>query len=203
MHPNPAFRATPHERNLAFARERGFGTLAVSHDGRPLLSHVPFLLSEDGASADLHLVRSNPISRLGDVATVLAVSGPDAYLSPDWYGVSDQVPTWNYVAVHLSGRLVRLPDPALRDVLDRQSAAYEARLAPKPAWTMDKMSETARSRMMRMILPFRLHIERIDATWKLSQNKPDDARDGAIQGLAGSTLGFEIADMARLMDDGT
>ncbi len=49
MHPNPVFRTADHETNLKFARERGFGVLAVSAEGAPLLSHVPFVLSDEGA----------------------------------------------------------------------------------------------------------------------------------------------------------
>ena len=95
MHPNPAFRKESDTRNLTFARARGFGLLGVNDDAGPLLSHVPFLLNDDGSTADLHLVRSNPIARREDGPAVLAVTGPDGYVSPDWYGVEDQVPTWN------------------------------------------------------------------------------------------------------------
>ena len=64
MHPNPAFRGTAEDKNLAFAKERGFGMLAISApDAAPMVSHVPFLLAEDGKTADLHLVRSNPMAR--------------------------------------------------------------------------------------------------------------------------------------------
>ncbi|WP_311734961.1 FMN-binding negative transcriptional regulator [Alloyangia mangrovi] len=63
MHPNPIFRRTIEAESLAQVRARSFGTLAVSTKGAPLLSHVPFLLSEDASYADLHLVRSNPICR--------------------------------------------------------------------------------------------------------------------------------------------
>ena len=199
MHPNPAFRAEPRDQNVAFARSRGFGALAVSGGAGPLLSHVPFPMAADGSSADLHLVRSNSIARLGDTPAVLAVTGPDGYVSPDWYGVPDQVPTWNYVAVHLRGRLTRLPEESLHDLLSRQSAEYEARLAPKPPWTMDKMSPDVRDRMMRMILPFRLWIDHIDGTWKLSQNKPDAARLGAADKIGSTESGSEAQSLARLM----
>jgi transcriptional regulator len=201
MHPNPAFRQTPEAATLAFLRARAFGTLAVNAEAGPLLSHVPFLLAEDAASADLHLVRSNPIARMDGVAAVIAVSGPDGYVSPDWYGVDDQVPTWNYLAVHLRGRLERLGDGLMRDMLDRQSAAYEDRLAPKRPWTADKMSAGALDRLMRSILPFRLHVERIDATWKLNQNKPEAARLAAAEAIARSEIGQETAALARLMRD--
>jgi transcriptional regulator len=199
MHPNPAFRQAPEAATLAFLRARAFGTLAVNAEAGPLLSHVPFLLAEDAASADLHLVRSNPIARMDGVSAVIAVSGPDGYVSPDWYGVDDQVPTWNYVAVHLRGRLERLGDGLMRDMLDRQSAAYEERLAPKRPWTADKMSAGALDRLMRSILPFRLHVERIDATWKLNQNKPEAARLAAAEAIGLSEIGQETAALARLM----
>lgn len=199
MHPNPAFRKTAEDVTMGFVRSRAFGVLAVNAEAGPLLSHVPFLLSEDGGSADLHLVRSNPIARLDGVPAVIAVSGPDGYVSPDWYGVEDQVPTWNYVAAHVRGRLERLGDGLMRDMLDRQSAAYETRLLPKRPWTADKMSEGALERLMRSILPFRLHVERIDATWKLNQNKPAAARIGAAAEMERSAIGQETGALARLM----
>jgi transcriptional regulator len=199
MHPNPAFRKVADDVTIAFLRARAFGVLAVNGEAGPLLSHVPFLLSEDAATADLHLVRSNPIARLDGVAAVIAVSGPDGYVSPDWYGVEDQVPTWNYVAVHVRGRLERLGEELMRDMLDRQSAAYEERLRPKRPWTADKMTDGALDRLMRSILPFRLHVERIDATWKLNQNKPEAARLGAAGAVERSDIGQETGALARLM----
>lgn len=183
MHQNPAFRQEPDARSLAFARDRAFGTLIVG-GAAPLVSHVPFVLAQDGATAEMHLVRSNPIARAGGGAALLAVTGPDAYVSPDWYGVDDQVPTWNYVAVHLRGRLEPLPDGELRAHLDRLSAAQEAELAPKAPWTAAKMTPGVLERMMRQIVPWRLVVEDVQATWKLSQNKPGDVRLSAADGVA-------------------
>ena len=176
--------------------------VAISTDTAPLLAHVPFLLDADGARADLHLVRSNPICRaLGTgLAARLDVVGPDGYISPDWYGLDDQVPTWNYVAVALVGRLVPLPPDDLPDLLARQSAAYEARLAPKPPWTMDKMSGDTRKRFLRMILPYRLEIDDMQSTWKLGQNKPEAARQAASAGLRAG-FGSELEALQTLMAD--
>ena len=198
MHQNPAFRKTPEDETLAFIRARSFGTLAVNAEGGPLLSHVPFLLSEDGAKADLHLMRSNPILRLSEPDAVIAVTGPDAYISPDWYGVADQVPTWNYVAAHLRGRLTRLPDRDMHDMLDRQSAGFEVRLLPKTPWTTAKMTPEVLQRMMRMIVPCRLLIEDIQATWKLGQNKTPDARRSAADRIT-TGVGNELSALADLM----
>lgn len=178
MHPNPVYHTAEAAQNLDFARERGFGVLSVNGPDGPLVSHVPFLLNPDGQTADLHLVRSNPIARAlaEPLAAVIAVSGADSYISPDWYGAPDQVPTWNYVAIHLRGPLERRPDAELPALLERQSAFYESRLAPKPEWRLDKLSEAAKSRMLRMILPCRMRIETVAGTWKLSQNKTDAMR---------------------------
>ncbi|WP_171123999.1 MULTISPECIES: FMN-binding negative transcriptional regulator [unclassified Ruegeria] len=202
MHPNPAFRAEDRTRHINFARDRAFGVLALSTDDAPLISHVPFLLSSDGSMVELHLVRSNPILRTltAPRAGRIAVSGPDGYISPDWYGLADQVPTWNYVAVHLTGRIEKRPQAELRGLLDRQSAFYEERLLPKPAWTADKMSPDALDRMLRMIVPCRMYVDDIQGTWKLNQNKPDEAREAAAERVEGG-LGVELGWLATLMRD--
>jgi transcriptional regulator len=200
MHPNPAFRQTARDANLEFARARGFGMLAVNGPDAPVLAHVPFLLSADGTTADLHLARSNPIARTGLPATaVIAVTGPDAYVSPDWYGLEDQVPTWNYVAVHLRGVLQALPPETLRDHADALSARFEAELAPKKPWVSAKMADGTMDRMMRMILPFRLVIDTIEGTWKLNQNKPAEARLAAATALEAREDEPAATTLARLM----
>ncbi|TNF20555.1 MAG: FMN-binding negative transcriptional regulator [Rhodobacteraceae bacterium] len=201
MHPNPAFRGETDASNLAFARERGFGLLAVAGGDVPLISHVPYLLAEDGAQAELHLVRSNPIARActGPLPARIAVSGPDSYVSPDWYGAEDQVPTWNYVAVHLTGVLEPLPRAALWDILDRQTALFEERLLPKLPWTTAKVSAGVMDRMLRAIAPFRLKVTAIDGTWKLSQNKPAELRHRAADGVAGFGQGQDLGLLSALM----
>ena len=191
MHPNPAFRGQDRADSLDFARERGFGVLTAAGPDGPLASHVPFVLSEDGARVGFHLVRSNPLAPVlkEGAPALLAVGGPDAYISPDWYDIGhDQVPTWNYVAVHLRGTARMLPPEALRDHLRAASAEFESRLAPKKPWTIDKMEPEQLARMERMILPAELEIAEIDGTWKLNQNKPAEARLRAAQALAHSPV---------------
>lgn len=203
MHPNPAFRQTPRERNIAFARAEGFGVLAVATGAAPLISHVPFLLSPDGTLAEFHLVRSNPIVRLlGEALPArLAVQGPHSYVSPDWYGMTDQVPTWNYVAVHLVGEVTRRPQTQMRDLLERQSAHFEDRLLPKPPWLMSKMAPDVLERMMRQIVPCAMRVDEIAGTWKLGQNKPDDVRLRAAGHLRPAAQGLEAGRLADLMQD--
>lgn len=201
MHPNKIFRDTPNDTNIGFARDRGYGLLAVDGGNGPVLAHVPFVIDPDAAYAEFHLHRGNPVLAHLDASCpgVIAVSGPDSYVSPDWYGVEDQVPTWNYVAVHLRGAVERLEDAALGGVLDRLSASFETRLAPKRPWTSDKMDPAALARMMRAIVPCRMRIERVDGTWKLGQNKSTEVRERAASGLDGYGIGQEIGTLAALM----
>ena len=201
MHPNPVFHTETAQRNLEFARERAFGMLAVNGVDGPLMAHVPFLIDADGAQLDLHLVRSNPIARAlkAPLTAKIAVSGPDGYISPDWYEVTDQVPTWNYIAVHITGTLEMLPHAQMREMLDRQSAHFEDQLLPKPPWKTDKMTPEVLEKMMRQIVPCRMTIEAVDGTWKLNQNKPDDVRLRAADYVDAYGMGMETRLLAALM----
>ena len=205
MHPNPVFRQASREANLAFAGARSFGVLAVDAGDAagPLLSHVPFLLDGDGRAVHAHLVRSNPIARClaeGERPAVLAVSGPDGYVSPDWYEAgNDLVPTWNYVAVHLRGRLRLRPEETLRPHLEALAAQFEHRLLPKPPWRTSKVPAPQLQAMMRAILPVELIVDSVDGTWKLNQNRADEARLKAARYLENGGEGMETARLAGLM----
>lgn len=166
------------------------------------MAHIPFVHSADATSIDFHLVRSNPIARLArdtDLPAVISVSGPDSYISPDWYRIDDQVPTWNYIAAHIRGRLTALSQDQLRDILDRTSDVFENQLAPKTPWTSDKMSDGVMDKMLRAIVPFQLKIDDIQSTWKLNQNKDDAVRESAAQHVATDGLGFEVESLANFM----
>jgi transcriptional regulator len=185
MHPNLAFRRVDAAQSLALVRARSFGILVAPGAERPLASHIPFMLSDDGSVVEFHLVRNSAMARaIADGAPVrLIVDGPEGYISPDWYGVAEQVPTWNYVAVHLVGEARLSDEDGFRDLLDRLSAHFEARLLPKKPWTSDKMTDGVMERMMRGIVPCVMRVSDLQSTWKLGQNKTEDARVGAAQGL--------------------
>jgi len=200
MHPNPAYRDDDQARALMAARERGFGVVTVAGPDGVLASHVPFSL--DATTVDLHLSRGGALARHmrnGPAEALLIVSGPDAYITPEWYGIEDQFPTWNYVAVHLRGELRVLPDEELRPLLEKLTAEHEARLPGKSPWTMDKVAPEIVARMMRQIVPLRMTIASVEATYKLGQNKPDAARLSAADAVAASDYGHDTALLARLM----
>ena len=202
MHPNSVFRGEPRESVLEFVGERSFGTLTVAASTGVLAAHVPFVLRETRILA--HLMRVNPVARHlldGPTDALLVVSGPDGYISPDWYGETQMVPTWNYVAVHLRGELRLLNDMALLGHLDCLSETFEKRLAPKPAWKVDKIERGLLERMTQRIVPIEMTVQSVDSTFKLNQNRHEGARASAAKALAaGGTPGMETRSLAALME---
>ncbi|MEM9714993.1 MAG: FMN-binding negative transcriptional regulator [Pseudomonadota bacterium] len=210
MHPNSIFRRNPRDRDIAASKARAFGALMVSADGPPLVSHIPFIFETDDVILG-HVVRNSPMANAMAEGTdaMMVVSLGDSYISPDWYGVEDQVPTWNYVAIHVIGRATLVPHENLADTLAAQSAELEARLAPKAPWHADKMGEGVYERMQRAIVPFRMEITDIQSTWKLNQNKTPEAIEGAAGALREAEFGLNtdwIADemlAAKAAKEGT
>jgi transcriptional regulator len=187
MYVRPVFEMD-HEEALKLLRERAFGLLAVPTGGAPAAVHVPFLVTEmpgDGIRIECHIARANPLhSHIGSGCKALLVcSGPDAYISPDWYGTSNQVPTWTYAAVHVTGTARILAESNLLGHVDRLSAQFEARLAPKKPWTSAKMDEARRAAMLRAIVGIAIDVEEIAGSKKLVQHKSEAEQAGAIEGL--------------------
>ncbi|QPQ56371.1 FMN-binding negative transcriptional regulator [Allosphingosinicella flava] len=144
-----------------------------------------------------HLARANPVAKQMEGRVALAsFAGADAYISPDWYGSDDQVPTWNYVTAQARGLVTRLSQDDLAAQLDDLSAEHEARLLPKRPWTRAKMSPGLFDGMLKAIAGFEMTVESLIATRKLGQNKGASDLDGAIAALRESGR----ADMADLMD---
>ena len=181
MHPSRAFHWEDEAEMLRFVAEVSFATICV--DG-PAVVHAPVLV-EGPERLLFHVSRSNPAaSRLEGARAIASVLGPDAYVSPDWYGSDDQVPTWNYLAVEVEGPLRRLDEAELAALLDGLSAEHEARLAPKPAWTRGKMSPGRFEAMLKAIVGFEMRIAALRGTRKLGQNKRTDERERVAGALA-------------------
>ena len=199
MYTHPAFKADVAKAE-AFLDERGFGTLVAWDGARPVGAHVPFLYDGACRRIELHVARPNPLHEvIGTSASVLLTcAGPDAYVSPDWYASQNQVPTWTYVAVHVSGR-ARTMDPAeLPGHLDRLSAHFEARL-PKAPWTAGKMDQQRLAAMMKAIVGIVIEVEAVEGNWKLNQHKPPPDHAGAVAGLRARGDAASLA-VAALMD---
>jgi transcriptional regulator len=176
MHPNPKFRWEDRDAMRAFATEIGFGMLFAATPDGPRVAHVPFVfLDEDRIG--FHLARGNGIVRgLESAEALFVVNGPDAYISPDWYGIDDQVPTWNYLTVEMQGMVTKMDRETLIAQADALSLQHETRLAPKPVWTRDKMSDGLFDKMLGAIIGFEMRVTGWRGTAKLGQNKPPEVR---------------------------
>jgi transcriptional regulator len=169
-------------------RQRGFGLLVLPTLDAPAASHVPFLVEStaDGSHRiALHLARANKLhSPIGAGCNALLVcQGPDAYISPDWYGVPNQVPTWTYTSVHVTGTARVLSEVENLAHVDRLSAEFENRLLPKKPWTSNKMDNVRRSAMLNAIVSIAIDVNTIEAQKKLIQYKGEIEHRGAIAGL--------------------
>lgn len=188
MYVPPAFRVD-RATCLAFAAARGFG-LACAHDGeKPVASPVPFHIEYGSDGTPLlcfHLARNNPLVGRADGVTpwLFAVSDADAYVSPDWYVSPDQVPTWLYRSVHMTGPVRMMTGQQLPDHLNQASARFENDLAPKRPWTMDKMSAGRREAMMKAIAGLVMTVEEVEGSFKLNQHKSDADHVAVTRALA-------------------
>ena len=162
--------------SLKFAEERGFGTVCAFDGTKPIAASLPFYLSyaADGTPhAAFHAARHNPLVKLADGASpwLLAVNGSDAYVSADWYVSPDQVPTWLYQAVHLTGPV--LSDDELAIQVDRLSAKFENWLAPKKPWTSAKMTAGRLEAMKKAIVGLVMTVVEVEGSFKLNQHKSE------------------------------
>lgn len=203
MHPAPYFKETDEAALAALVAERGFGLVIGAAEGRPAAAHAAMLL--EGRRLRFHLSRANvltPVLERGGTALAV-VSGPDAYISPDWYGVPDQVPTWNYVAVEMEGPVTPLDDEAATLLLDDLSAHFEARLAPKPLWTRRKMTPAYFDKLLGGIRAFEMRVERFEGTAKLGQNKPGEVLTRTVEALEAldDAAAREVARLMRLRQE--
>jgi len=174
---------------LAFAQARGFGTACAWDGSKPIASALPFYLSyaADGTpQAAFHVARHNPLAKLADRTSswLLAVNGADAYVSADWYVSPDQVPTWLYQAVHLTGAVRMLSDDELAVQIDTLSAKYENWLLPKTPWTSAKMTAPRLETLKKMIVGLVMTVEEVEGSFKLNQHKSDADYTAVANALA-------------------
>jgi transcriptional regulator len=174
MHPARAFHESDPTVLAQRVSEHGFAVIIGVRDARPVVAHAPVLLAGDRLR--FHLSAANPLSdALRNSGWALAViTGEDAYVSPDWYELPDQVPTWNYLSVEIEGAVRVMDRPAATALLDDLAARYEADLAPKPPWTRAKMDPARFEALLSGIVAFEMMVERLAGVSKLSQNKPDE-----------------------------
>ncbi|WP_406049716.1 FMN-binding negative transcriptional regulator [Kribbella sp. NBC_00889] len=168
------------------ARHRAADLVTMTPDGL-VATMLPFIYDRSRNVLLGHFARNNehwqqPV--LGDALVI--VRGPDAYVSPAWYASKREhgrvVPTWNYITAHVHGTMTVYDDPAwVENVVRRLSDLHEAGRAEP--WSVDDAPEKFVSGQLRAIVGVEIAIKRIEAKFKLSQNRPEADVDGVITGL--------------------
>ncbi|MEJ0077154.1 MAG: FMN-binding negative transcriptional regulator [Alphaproteobacteria bacterium] len=178
MYVHPAFKVHP-AAALAFAAARGFGTVVACDVGRPVAAHLPFrLIEQDGKvpKLEFHVARANPLGSIAEKGGtwLVAVQGHDAYVSPDWYASAEQVPTWLYESVHLSGPVRVIPGEHTRPHTEALSAKFEGWIDGKQPWLIDKVSDKRREMLLKGIVAVEMTVETVEGNFKLNQHKADE-----------------------------
>jgi transcriptional regulator len=185
MYVPAAFRMDDVSELARFVEEHAFAVLVSAQRGDCVATHVPFLIERDGDATILraHMARANPQWRAWGASEVLVVfSGPHAYVSPRWYESRDSVPTWNYMTVHAYGtpRLVEDRERVL-DLVTALSRRYEG--DARDAWDVRELSPERLEAFLDAIVAFDIAVTRLEASYKLSQNRTAADRRGAIAAL--------------------
>jgi transcriptional regulator len=212
---SPPYFSEADADGLTVVREAPFALLiSKGADGETATTHLPIILDPDAEPGKPmllgHIARANPHSKvLTDGTGVLAVfTGANAYISPNWYPSkhtgTQTVPTWNYLATHISGRIEALPNIAdKRRCVTLLSERFEGD-GPR-AWRLDDEPEDFIRKMLGGIYAFRIIVDNIQAKAKLSQNRAQLDRAGVINGLQAterpSDFALAEAMLARGLDE--
>ena len=182
----PAHFAAPADALDQLLAAPGAVDLVSSTAGGLTATTLPMLHDPVAGTFSGHLARTNPQWRdtAGDVLVI--VRGPDAYVSPGWYASKAEhgrvVPTWDYVLAHVHGELVVHDDAGwLAQHVRRLTDAHEAGRAQP--WAVADAPEGFVAGQLRAIVGVEVRIRRVEAKWKLSQNRPAADIDGVVAGL--------------------
>lgn len=184
MYTPPAFSVSDHEAALRFLRENSFGIL-VSRDGETLHdTHTPFLVADDLGTLRGHIARANPQwkSWAENPRVKVIFHGPHAYISPSHYKSEYNVPTWNYTAISIDGRIRIIEDHAATlELIQNLVVQYEG----ENGWQLDSTDER-NLKLLHAVVAFEIEVDHVETKFKLNQNKSPEDRAGVIASLLAS-----------------
>lgn len=182
MYVPPFNRVEDREKIFSFIQSHNFATIVTNNGGEICASHLPVLFDEKMNKLRSHMARANGQWRhFASGAEILCIfHGPHAYISPSWYVMQHTVPTWNYAAVHVYGVPTIVDDTALRQIVFDTTAKHESTM-PKP-WTIP-LSEHEVGGMLKAIVGFSIEITRVEAKFKLGQNRSKEDQQSMLRAL--------------------
>ena len=184
MYTPKRYQSDSDKESLDYIRKNSFGTLVGVLNEEIIASHIPLYLSEERKKNVLfgHISVQNELKDCLDGSQSLMAIFMDthSYISSSWYSHID-VPTWNYIAIHVYGRPRVLDEMELRRTLADLVEKYES--GRQPRFHISDMPEKMMDAQVKGIIGFELEIERMEATYKLSQNKKNVDIDTIINHL--------------------
>ena len=199
MYISKLYREEDRAKIMEFLRQNEFATL-VSYDGeKPVASHLLMEVAEDGEKLFVngHMSKANPLWKTFDKNPEVLVifQGPHTYISPTWYNHVN-VPTWNYQSVHIYGspRIVTDHEETY-EMLSRLIARNEG----NPSYRMETLPLDFVVKEMKGIVAFQVEATRIEANYKLSQNRNDESYWNVVSHLdeRGDEMSHEVAKAMR------
>lgn len=168
-----------------FIDENGFAIVITAENSQILATHIPLLLdvNKDGNSILVgHISKSNPQSKIFKTETPVLVifNGPHSYISSSWYD-HENVPTWNYIAVQVSGKVSLQSENELFESLKKIVDKYE-KDSTNPV-SLETMSENVINKNLKGIIGFEISVDKIEAAYKLSQNRDEKNYNSIIENL--------------------
>lgn len=166
------YKVSDLEEIKEFTQHNSFATIVSIRKGKPIAAHIPVLLKkiEDDYYLTGHLAYGNPLWKtFEEVQDILVIfNGPHAYISSSWYE-HENVPTWNYQAVHVYGKASLIEGMDLEQDLTSLLEKYESFRENPVLW--DKLSPELLQQEMKGIKGFKIKVEEVQAAYKLSQNR--------------------------------
>jgi transcriptional regulator len=192
-------RVRDQAETISFVQANPFAILVSTSDNGPFATHIPILARHVNDQMVLHghIAKSNPHGALlqGAQESLAIFHGPHAYISPKLYESRESVPTWNYAAVHVYGRVRAVTDPEtlmeeVREIINAFDPDYFAQ------WS--SLNDKFRYGMLKQIVGFEMVAARIEAKFKISQNRTKVDQAAVIASLEQST-DSAVSGIAKLM----
>lgn len=199
IHPKNTWENEP--EIIEFIKKNAFATLVTQVEGKLWATHLPFVLDQDSEGNPIlsgHVAKANSQWKsITDQEEVLVIfQGPHAYISSSWYN-HENVPTWNYLAVHVYGKIRYIEGEELMHHLKSLVDTYEAGRPNRVS--VETMSEAYVQSQVRALVGFEVKIEEVKASAKLSQNRDDVNYHNIVKKLDESPfpLDQEVAEEMR------
>lgn len=181
-----------------FIEKYSFATLFSQHNGEPYATHLPLILNKSENALYGQFASLNEQWRNAENQQVLVVfQGPHCYISPSLYESMKAVPTWNYVSIHLYGKLEIIEDEkVIFDSLNDLVNKYES---PDSPYNLNDVEPSFIEGMSKGIVAFRIKITKMGAKAKLSQNHPVERQESIIKNLENTSKqdNLQVASLMR------